>query len=159
MSNGSIRVQSKTIYTIEVNDNGEYIEFDLSDVGLEARFIECNDKIQKELADFTKKENDIIKKIQKEAEKEKEEGVLYTENEKALIDVQVNFYKTCRNTMDIFLGENACQKIFGDSNFPTMFIDLFEALSPEFKKMGLNYKEMQKNLYSKYAPKNKKVLK
>lgn len=156
MSNGSLRVKSKTIYTIEVNDEGEEISFDLADIGLQAKIIECHQDIERESKNFDKKEKEILKAIEKEDKEEKKE--LFSENEKKLIYLEQEFYTKCREIMDKFMGKNACQKIFGDSNYPTMFIDLFEQLEPEFKKMGLNFKKMQKELYKKYAPKNNKVL-
>lgn len=155
MSNGSIRVKSKTVYTIEVNDEGEEISFDLADIGLQAKLIECYQDIEKETAKFEREEKALLEKVENE---EKQEGTWYTENEKKLIYLEQNFYKKSREIMDKFMGQNACRKIFGDSNYPTMFLELFEKLKPEFKKMGLNYKKMQKELFKKYIPQNNKVL-
>lgn len=157
MSDGKIRVKSETLYEIEVNDKGECIYLDLSDIGLQAKLVECFDSINKETDKFTKKEQELIKKINKERETETKE--LYTKAEKEYIKEQQEFYKVCRGIMDNFLGEGACQKIFGDANYPKMYIDLFEQLEPEFKKMGLNKEKMQKDLYNKYINNNKKVLK
>ena len=162
MSNGSIRVKSSTIYTIEVNDKGEEISFDLADIGLQARLIECYQEIEVETSKYEKEEEKLLKLIESEnssADKEVKTELWYTENEKKLIFLEQNYYTTSRNIMDKFLGENACQKIFGESNFPTMFIELFEKLKPEFDKMGLSYKKMQKKLFNKYLPQNNRVLK
>lgn len=52
---GKIRVKSQTLYEIEVNDEGECISFDVSDIGLQAKFIECFDSINKETNKFSKK--------------------------------------------------------------------------------------------------------
>lgn len=157
MSDGKIRVKSETIYSIEVNDEGECIYFDISDIGLQARFIECFDLVNKETNKFSKKEKELLSKIQEEAKEEKTE--LFSETEREYIKTQQDFYKTCREIMDKFLGENGCQKIFGDANYPKMYMDLFEQLEPHFKKMGLNREKMQKDLYKKYMSNNKKILK
>lgn len=157
MSNGKIRVKSETLYLIEVNDEGDCIYFDISDIGLQAKLVECFDMVNKETDRFTKKEKELIQKIQNEPKKETKE--LYSEAEKEYIKAQEDFYKTCRKIMDKFLGENACQKIFGDANYPKMYIDLFEQLEPHFKEMGLKKEKMQKDLYKRYMTNNKKVIK
>lgn len=157
MSDGKIRVKSETLYSIEVNDKGECIYLDLSDIGLQAKLVECFDTINKETEKFTKKEQELIKKIAKEHETETTE--LYTKTEREYIKEQEEFYRTCRIIMDKFLGERACQKIFGDANYPKMYIDLFEQLEPEFKKMGLNKQKMEQDLYNKYIKKHSNILK
>ena len=140
MSNGKIRVKSETLYEIEVNDNGECIYFDISDIGLQAKLIECFDLVNKETREFSKKEEELLKQISEEKE---DENQLFSEKEKEYIQLQQKFYGKCRDIMDQFLGTGACQKIFGDANYPKMYIDLFEQLEPHFKKMGLNKQKMQ----------------
>lgn len=157
MSDGKIRVKSETIYSIEVNDEGECIYLDMSDIGLQAKLVECFDLINKETTKFSKKENELLKKSKKEVEEENKE--LFSKTDKEYIQLQQGFYKTCREIMDNFLGQGACQKIFGDANYPKMYIDLFEQLEPHFKKMGLNKQKMEKDLYNKYMKKNTQILK
>ena len=157
MSDGKIRVKSETIYSIEVNDKGECIYFDVSDIGLQAKLVECFDLINKETSKFTKKENELLEKSKKEVKEESKE--LFSKVDREYIQAQENFYKTCREIMNKFLGEGACQKIFGDANYPKMYIDLFEQLEPHFKQMGLNKEKMQKDLYNRYMKKGANVLK
>lgn len=156
MSDGKIRVKSETLYEIEVNDNGECIYFDISDIGLQAKLVECFDLVNKETSKFSKKEKELLEKSKKEVEDGKE---LFSKTDREYIQAQENFYKACREIMDKFLGEGACQKIFGDANYPKMYIDLFEQLEPHFKQMGLNKEKMQKNLYKKYMKNGVNVLK
>lgn len=156
MSDGKIRVKSETRYEIEVNDDGECICFDMSDIGLQAKLVECFDLVNKETAKFSKKEKELLEKSKKEVQDGKE---LFSKVDREYIKAQQDFYKTCRNIMDNFLGEGACQKIFGDANYPKMYIDLFEQLEPHFKQMGLNKEKMQKDLYKKYMKKDLNVLK
>ena len=179
--NSSFRVKSKTLYIIEVNDEGETIEFDTEDINLPTKLIECWQNIQKELSNFAKKENEIIKAIEEERKNKKPEEIVLedtddvnfsnveeyinsleipiSENEKKLLYAQKEFYERCREIMDVFLGENACQKIFGDSNYKLMFNDLFEQLLPEFEKMKVNTEKLKKDIYKKYMPKkSKKVM-
>ena len=176
--NSSFRVKSKTLYVIEVNDDGETIEFDTEDINLSTNLIECWQNIQVELASFAKTENELIKKIEEERKnKESEEIILedtddvdfsnveefidslalpISENEKKLIYAQKDFYNKCREIMDGFLGKGACQKIFGDANYKLMFNDLFDKLLPEFEKMNVNTERVKKDIYKKYMPKKGK---
>ena len=179
--NSSFRIQSKTLYVIEVNDKGETISFDTEDINLSTNLIECWQNIQAELSDFAKTENEIIKKIEEERKNRKPEEIVLentddidfsniedyisglempiSENEKKLIYSQKEFYNRCRKIMDGFLGENACQKIFGDANYKLMFNDLFEKLLPEFEKMKVNTEKVKKDIYKRYMPKkSKKVM-
>ena len=155
MANGSIRVKSETVYEIEVNDKGECIYFDISDIGLQAKLVECFDTINKETEKFSKKEKELLEK----SKQEEKTAELFRKSDREYIKMQQEFYKTCRNIMDKFLGEGACQKIFGDTNYPKMYIDLFEQLEPHFKAMGLKRDKMQQELYKKYMTKNNKILK
>lgn len=176
--NSSFRVQSKTLYTIEVNDKGETISFDTEDINLSTNLIECWQNIQKELSKFAKKENELIKKIEEERKNKKPNEIVLedtddvdfnnieefidslempvTEIEKELLYAQKDFYNTCRKIMDGFLGKDACQKIFGDANYKLMFNDLFEQLLPEFEKMKVNTDKVKKDIYKKYMPKKTK---
>lgn len=150
--NGKLRVKSSTNYVIEVNDNGDTIEFDLADVGLQAKFIECFDKVQQATKEFAPKEKELIEKINEEAKEQTDDGI-YTPSEIEYIKLQQQYYKDCRDCVDIFIGKGGCDKVFGNANYPTMFLDLFDQLEPHFKKMGLNNKKMQENLYKKYVGK------
>ena len=63
----SIKLKNKDIYRIKVNDEGEYIEFDLKDIGLRSKGINALNKIEeiqkkyavifKEIENMFKREN------------------------------------------------------------------------------------------------------
>ena len=53
--------------------------------------------------------------------------------------------------MDMFLGEGACQKIFGDKNYPDMFSDLGEQLKPHLEKMGVSVKQLREKTLQKHG--------
>ena len=116
----------------EVNDKGETIEFDLVDVELpfkcERAWAEVN-KISKEL----QAQLVIINK----QENTKQNGKLLTTREEKILEAYRRSFKEMRVAMDGFLGEGACQKIFGDRNYLEMYNDLFEALKPHLEKMEL----------------------
>lgn len=153
MSNSKIRVQSKSLYSIEVNDKGECIYFDLSEVGLPARLLETYEGLQAMIAKFEKNKDEIANR------EDSKINEYVTQNQKDIIYLTEQYYKDARACLDKFLGEDACYKIFDNINYYEMFDDLIEQLSPEFEKMGLNIPNMQKNLVKKYAPKNDNVLK
>ena len=149
----SLRIERKDIYTIEVNDNGETIEFDLVDVELpfkcERAWAEVN-KISKEL----QAQLVIISK----QEDSKQNGKLLTKKEELTLDAYRKAFKEMRVAMDSFLGAGACQKIFGDRNYLEMFNDLFDALKPHLEKMELNSQGILERIKAKYGKKDDGVL-
>ena len=149
----SIRIEKKDIYTIEVNDLGETIEFDLVD-------IELPFKADRALAEV----NRIYKELQgklvviEKREDHQLNGEIMTANEKAKLEAHKNAYKEMRVAMDAFLGAGACQKIFGDRNYVEMYDDLFEQLAPHFEKMKLNTEGIAARIKDKYSKKDDGVL-
>lgn len=149
----SIRIEKKDIYTIEVNDNGDTIEFDLVD-------IELPFKCERALSDVNRIYRDLRAKllIIDKKEDHKLDGEIITANEKAKLDAHRTAFKEMRVVMDAFLGEGACQKIFGDRNYVEMYDDLFEALAPHFEKMQINSQGITERIKAKYAKKDDGVL-
>ena len=149
----SIRIEKKDVYTIEVNDNGDTIEFDLVDIELpfrcERAWAEVN-RIYKEL----RAKLVIIEK----REDHQIDGELMTVNEKAKLDAHRIAFKEMRVAMDAFLGAGACQKIFGDRNYIEMYDDLFDQLTPHFEKMKLNTEGITARIKAKYSKKDDGVL-
>ena len=147
----SINVKSRRKYVIKVNNKGETIEFDPSDLNLSSKIMkafakidEIEKKLQEEINELSKMPKIKIHNIDKR-------DLLAT-------DLLNQKYNECREIMDDFLGENACQKIFGDVNYLDMWNDLFYQLKPHFKKMNINTKSMQKGLVNKYSSKGKMVI-
>ena len=149
----SIRVEKRDIYTIEVNDNGETIEFDLLDIELPFKFDRAFSEVNRIYKDLRAKLVIIEKKKDRQIA-----GEIMTANEKAKLDAHRTAFKQMRVAMDAFLGEGACQKIFGDRNYIEMYDDLFEQLGPHFEKMQLNTKGIAERIKAKYSKKNDGVL-
>ena len=149
----SIRIEKKDIYTIEVNDNGDTIEFDLVDIELpfkcERAWAEVN-KISKELQAQL-----VIISKQKDT---KQNGKLMTKKEEMTVEAYRKAFKEMRTAMDGFLGEGACQKIFGDRNYLEMFNDLHEELKPHLNKMELTSHGIMDRIKAKYGKKDDGVL-
>ena len=149
----SLRIERKDIYTIEVNDKGETIEFDLVDIELpiksERAWAEVN-KISKEL----QAQLVIINKQEDTKQKDK----LMTTNEEKTLEAYRKAFMDMRVAMDGFLGEGACQKIFGDRNYLEMYNDLAEALAPHMEKMKLNTDGIINRIKEKYGKQDDGVL-
>ena len=149
----SIRIEKKDIYTIEVNDNGDTIEFDLVD-------IELPFKADRALAEVNRIYKDLQAKlvIIEKQDDHKLDGEIMTANEKAKLDAHRTAFKEMRVAMDAFLGAGACQKIFGDRNYVEMYDDLFDQLAPHFEKMKLNSEGITARIKAKYSKKDDGVL-
>ena len=91
-------------------------------------------------------------------EDRKQKGKLMTVNEEARLDAYKKAFKEMRIAMDAFLGDGACQKIFGDRNYVEMYDELFEALAPHMEKMKINTAGIAERIKAKYAPKDDGVL-
>ncbi len=146
-----IRVEKKNIYTIEVNDKGDTIEFDLEDIGLNFKLLKALREIDR-ISDEMKKEIVIINKRQDVP------GKYISKNDEDLLRLWNKSFKEMRNAMDMFLGEGACQKIFGDRNYIEMFDDLVEQLKPHLEKMKISFKDIKNRIENKYSNKNEKVI-
>lgn len=151
----SLRIEKDNLYVIEVNDNGDTIEFDLDDtIGLQNKLI----RVYTEITKIKDKFDAEIDKLSKKVYEEQNEGISQQDIDR--VNLETKFYMESRECMDIFLGENGCQKIFGNRNFPDMFDKLFEKLQPDIEKMGLSMKNIQKNLVNKYKNKtNRRTIK
>lgn len=154
----SLRIKNKDLYQIEVNDNGEYIEFDLADIGLQVRCFEALEKIKVIEQDFTSEKKEFENKLKND------KNLL---NNMELIKLEAKTFKKMREAMDEFLGQGACQKIFGDRNYYEMFDDLFKELSRKRKELGgkshfdkMNFKSnnINQRIINKYSKHKKKVI-
>jgi hypothetical protein len=153
MADAKFRVKSKTEYVIEVNDKGETISFDLTDPRLPVKLIETYHKLEDLTKDFDNKVDEI------NARKDEEFLEFVTKNQYDVTALTATYFEGAVKTMDNFLGEGSCNKIFGEKRYLNMFNDLFELLMPEFDKMGVNVENLKKNLKNKYAPVKRTVLK
>ncbi len=150
----SIRIEKRDIYTIEVNDKGETIEFDLVDIELPFKCDRALNEVNR-IANELQAQLVIISK----KEDHKQKGKLMTANEEAVMKAYREAFKQMREAMDAFLGEGACQKIFGNRNYIEMYDDLFRELAPHLEKMKLNTQGVTDRIKAKYSNKDSGVLK
>lgn len=142
----SIRVRNKDTYVIEVNDNGDTIEFDLTDIELPFR-LERATAMAEEARQWLKGQQVIIAKKQDTAKK----GDLMTAKERATLEAYREFFKKMRAAVDELAGKGASDKIFGDSNYLEMFSDFMEEMQPHFDKMELKGIDIRKKIEEKYS--------
>ena len=149
----SLRIERKDIYTIEVNDKGETIEFDLVD-------IELPFKADRAFREVTRIESELAAKLVIIGNKQDHpiKGASMTANEEARLNAYREAFHGMRVAMDGFLGDGACQKIFGDRNYLEMYTDLAEALAPHMEKMQLNSEGICKRIREKYGKQDDGVL-
>ena len=150
----SLRIEKRDIYTIEVNDKGETIEFDLVDVELPF-------KCERAIAEVGRISKDLKAKlvIISKQQDQKQSGKFMTANEEATLIAYRNAFKEMRSAMDDFLGAGACQKIFGDRNYIEMYDDLFKELAPHLEKMKITNDGIMERIKAKYGKKDEGVLK
>lgn len=156
-----LRIQRSDILEIEVNDNGETIVFDLSDIELPLKFERSYNevrRIQNEL-----KGGLVIINKQKDSKNDKH---LLSKNEKAAFELYAKTFRDMRKAMDVFLGDGACQKIFGNSNYLEMYDDLLNEFSkPDasgksiINKLHLTQKDMFERISKKYGASKDDTLK
>lgn len=134
-------------YRLQINDTNDYIEFDLTDISLPERVMNAADNIAKMDIDYQREKEEITKNVTNEEEKVKK--LIQLEKEKSL---------AMRKEFDSFLGEGSCQKIFGNANYYGMYLQLFEALEPHFKKMEIKLKKGKEKLAKKYLNNDSDVI-
>lgn len=135
-------------YILEVNDKGDTIEFDLTDIGLAERIMNSSDKIAEQDKKYQKRVVEL-------SETFKDDEVQLT---REIIKLEKEQCQEMRKLFDDFLGEGACQKIFGDKNHYGQFNKLLDALEPHYKKMELKMQKAKRKLADKYMEKEKDVM-
>lgn len=142
----SIRVKNKDTYVIEVNDDGETIEFDLTDIELPFR-LERSKKMVEAADKWLKGQIVIANKKQDAAKK----GDVMTEREKATLEAYREYFRRMREAIDEFAGAGASKKIFGDQNYLEMFNDFMEQMEPHCDKMQIKGIDIRKRIEEKYG--------
>lgn len=140
--------KKENVYQLEVNDKGEYIEFDLLDIDLPNKIMKAYKDLEREEKNVKIQENIIYKKYANNPSKKYDE----------VYKLQKAHFKKAREIFDSFLGEGACQKIFGDTDRYGMFADLLRALKPHLDSMQFDIEKIKKNLIEKYSPNKKNVI-
>ena len=142
-----IKRDRSDFYILEVNDKGDTIQFDLTDISLPEKILKASEELKNIDEDY---KNNILQIDKEEISKE--------EKARKVIEIDKNFSIKSRKIMDSFLGDGACQKIFGDANYYGMYIELFEQLEPHFDKMIIKSQKAKQRLVEKYKPQKSDVM-
>lgn len=142
-----IKRDRSDFYILEVNDKGDTIQFDLTDISLPEKILKASEELKNIDDDY---KNNILQIDKEEMSKE--------EKARKVIEIDKNFSIKSRKIMDSFLGDGACQKIFGDANYYGMYIELFDQLEPHFEKMVIKSQKAKQRLVEKYKPQKSDVM-
>lgn len=151
-----IEKNKEDYYILEINDNGDTIEFDLTDITLPERIMNAGEEIIKIGKKYTEKEKELIKKYGKNAKdlsKKDEENL-----SKEYMSLVKEHGKEMRKQFDSFLGEGTCYKIFGDKESIDQYNRLMNGLQPHFEKMHIQKEKAQQKLVDKYLDKKSEVI-
>ena len=142
-----IKRDRSDFYILEVNDKGDTIQFDLTDISLPEKILKASEELKVINDEYVKK---VLELDKEEISKE--------EKARKIIEIDRDFSTNARKTFDGFMGEGACQKIFGDANYYGMCIELFDQLEPHFDKMIIKSQKAKQRLVEKYKPKKSDVM-
>ena len=142
-----IKRDRSDFYILEVNDKGDTIQFDLTDISLPEKILKASEELKNIDDDY---KNNILQIDKEEMSKE--------EKARKVIEIDKNFSIKSRKIMDSFLGDGACKKIFGDANYYGMYIELFDQLEPHFEKMVIKSQKAKQRLVEKYKPQKSDVM-
>ena len=140
----------------KVDENGQPIclEFDLEDIELPLKYNKCEFLVRKAQEDL-KWKFIIIDRKQDVNDKK----MLLSKNEEEKVKAVKQYYKDMEDAINLFLGDNGVQKLFGDTRYYEMFDDLAEMLEPVLPKLKVNVDEINEKIKNKYKEKEKDVLK
>lgn len=142
-----IKRDRSDFYILEVNDKGDTIQFDLTDISLPEKILKASEELKNIDEDY---KNNILQIDKEEISKE--------EKARKIIEIDKEFSIKARKIFDGFMCEGACQKIFGDANYYGMYIELFDQLEPHFNKMIIKSQKAKQRLVEKYKPKKSDVM-
>lgn len=142
-----IKRDRSDFYILEVNDKGDTIQFDLTDISLPEKILKASEELKNIDEDY---KNNILQIDKEEISKE--------EKARKIIEIDKEFSIKARKIFDSFMGEGACQKIFGDANYYGMYIELFDQLEPHFDKMIIKSQKAKQRLVEKYKPQKSDVM-
>ena len=146
-----IRVNQKSRYEIEVNDNGDKIYLDVNDTRLLGKLLNMIKDLDIKKKEFEAKFDEIISREDKPLEEIEGVKVPITQNFVDYIKLTDDFCELGRSYIDDIFGKGASLKIFGESNNPDMFEEFLVALEPHLQKNKINMTNMKKDLVQKYT--------
>ena len=162
--NGYIELQKRDVVRIGIKDelgnvkldkNGHevFIEFDLEDINIVDNYSKAINLCEKAGRDL-QAELTIIEKKQ-----DTKFNDFLTKNQKSKLEALKKYYQTIEQAMNLFLGEDGFNKIFGSSRYLTMLDDLAKMLEPIMPLLKVNVDKIHNKIITKYKQTDEDVLK
>ena len=134
------------IYDYDGNPTGEFLEFDLEDIELPIKIQEIIEEDKKARTKFKFKIDEIERRPDKKGKK------LMSANEEAKIRATQEFYHEQVRLYNMFLGDNAVEKILCGRKITWTTLDAINGviknqIYPELKKSFKNIKDQIKEKY------------
>ena len=137
------------------NDTGEYLQFDVEDMGSALRLQECLES-HKRNASYIKNQLYIINK--REDHKGKK---LLSANEEAVNRAWNEFFRREMEALDLFIGKGKTQvilNIMGREPYMSMFEDITELIDPIIPVLEKAYSDFKNKIEEKYKDKGENIL-
>ena len=142
-----IKRREDEVYRINISDDGQEIVFDLLDINLPYKVNKAFTDVERNLQ--VCEGNIVAIRNKYKNQKPTKKGML-TQEELEIQNEYRKMYQKDREAMDELLGKGTMQALFGDSNYLTMFDDLFEQLEPHLSRLEINVDSIKERLKKKY---------
>lgn len=136
------------IFKIQVNDKGEYIEIDTTDIGLIERIIKASDDMALMQENYTKEMDELLQDTKMDQ----------VQKVRTMADKVSKYCDEMNAKFDSFLGEGACQKIFQGRKSPKQYLQFTDALEKVIYKIPVQMQKGKQKLAKKYLDGLKDIL-
>lgn len=143
-----IKKNDDDIYRLEINDDGDYIDFDLTDMGLASRMIKASQNIVDICRNYVSEVTELSQKYPEESDELSQE----------IVDLEIRTADAMEVAYDSWMGKGTCKKIFGDKKSYQQYVDLAEALQEHYDKMHIQVAKAKKKLANKYLKIKEEIL-
>lgn len=154
-----IKVEKKDVFKLGIldendkpkldeNGNELYIELDLADMELPLKINQSHFMVKKATNVYKMKVATINKRADKVGKK------LLSKNEEDSQVALLEYYKEIEKAIDLFLGENATNKIFGKRRYYEMYDDVVEMINPFMPTIEEKIKELKEKIKIRYSVKS-----
>lgn len=134
------------IKTVDGEETGEYLQFDLEDIELPLKMNECEARHKSNVRNL--KNQFII--IDKKQDKKGKYLLSWKEEEK--LKALKEFYLQEEKALDLFLGENGTKKLLNGRNpYYSMYEDINDIIEPILPKLKIRADDITKKIQEKYS--------
>ena len=135
-------------YKLEINDNGDYIEIDTTDISWVERLMEGTQKALENDIQYAKEVNEILENKE----------LTNLDKAKILFKKEKQYFETMNMLFNSFLGKGSCDKIFQGKRSYGQYKKLLDALEPHFKNIVIQKSKAKSKLAQRFLFKNSDTL-